>query len=132
MEARPYQTENQNILKEWLFKRKMDPELVQDIPRVGFIAWDENDPLAAGFIRRVEKCDFGILDGLISNPDCQGMRTNQALDLLVKKISEEAEKIGLRRLLAITNNKHVYRRSAWHGFETLPHLAITKVLGGSR
>lgn len=104
-------------------ERKMDPELAKDLPEVGFIAFDDGIPVAAGFLRRVEG-GYSLLDGLISNPNCRPWDRHVCIDLVVQELIKTAVARDDKKIVAYSEDISTINRSFVHGFKKLPHSLI--------
>jgi hypothetical protein len=116
------------LIKNWLKKRGLRQKLCDDLPFIGVLAHDLNDYIAAGFLRHVEK-NFGLIDSLISNPDIDGKRRNEAIDAVVSKLILIAKEKGISKLLAMSVDENTLIRSKSHGFIELQYKVISKDLG---
>jgi hypothetical protein len=107
------------------------PILGNSIPKIGYIAMLGDQPLAAGFLRRVE-CDIvAQIDGLTSNKAFGSILRHRAIDLVVDQLILEAKELKLQGLIAFTHDKGVLSRAKDRGFSimaeslislTIPHL----------
>lgn len=84
-------------------------------PKIGFVAYNKQEPIAAGFVRKVEG-GYGQLDGLVSNPTAPGSYRHKAIDSVVTQLFKEAKKAGITQLISFTRDKSVLERSVKHGF----------------
>lgn len=128
MMMRKFQSEDREVIREWLISRKMNGSLADDIPENGLIAFESESPIAAGFLRKIEASEQIMLDGLISNPKRQGRLSSRALDMIVDGLIEMGRALGFKQLIANTVNSNVLKRSEWHGFQQMPHALIVKGL----
>lgn len=97
------------------------------LPRTGYIVLMNDKPLAAGFLRRVEG-GYGQLDTFATNPYLGSKLRNEAINLIVDQLMEEAKRLKLHGLLAFTHDKGILSRASHRGFnatgETLLVLKI--------
>lgn len=101
----------------------MRMDLIHEIPKVGFIALRDKEPVASAFLRRLEY-NYGMIDGLITNPNSLPEYRHFAIDALIDKIKEKAIDLGIRRLIAFSVDKSTLARSSRLGFVQLPDTLI--------
>lgn len=89
------------------------------LPEVGFIVKnDRNQPVAAGFLRKLEG-GFAQIDTLVSNSECEASERHEAIDLLVNSLISTGKQLGLLGLLAITKDLSILKRAEAIGFSKL-------------
>jgi len=103
-----------------LESRNMSPGLINDLPVFGLIAYDNGEPVAAGFLRDIEG-PYAMLDSYITNPNAPAKVRNRALNLITDKLIKVARLNDKVKLLAFTADLHTHWRSLEHGFTYLPH-----------
>ena len=96
------------------------------LPKVGYIAYLNSQPIAAGFLRRVEPC-YAQIDTLVSNAYFGSKIRHQGLTLVVNELLEEAKRLKLEGIISITNDEGVLKRAKDLGFHTVD----MKVIGMS-
>lgn len=101
------------MIKPWFENYGLPSDM--SLPQVGFIVED----LAVGFLRRIEG-GYGLFDGLMANPYSMGKQRSLALDLVVKRLIDEARHLYITKILALTVESAILRRSLKHGFELQP------------
>jgi hypothetical protein len=114
---------------DWFKLRSMDLRLIDELPAIGTIALYKELGVAAAFLRCVEP-NYGILDGLITNPEALPQLRNEAIDLCVEDIIKKSKKSKMKNLMATTIDEGVLKRSEKHGFLKLPHVSIILGLEG--
>lgn len=112
------------ILKSWLSHYQKTLSLIDQLPEIGFISEEDGVYYAAGFLRRIESCSQGMLDGLIVNPRTFGKKRYNSLNFIVERIIIEAKSMGLVSLVALSIDKATLKRSERFGFEKLPHIGV--------
>lgn len=115
-------------LKEWLEKRNLNTEVVNELPEHGYLVVENNQAICAGFIRQVEG-GYGLIDSFISNPEMIAMKRHEGLNLLIDQLLSDALKRGMKQVLATTTDAHTIERALSRGFEKLPHTTIAKKVG---
>lgn len=81
------------------------------LPKTGFIVRG----VAAGFMYDTDS-GVGILEWVVSNPDSDKIKRNEALDLVVKSLLEEGKRMGKTFMFTSSNNKNLIERFVRHGF----------------
>lgn len=112
-------------LNDWLRAREHKPSEMSDLPAVGFVASDGDFRIATCFLRRCEG-NYGILDGLATNPEASSELRNAAIDAVVSAICDEAKQREITNLVAWTIDKGTLERSFRHGFVQSHFALITK------
>lgn len=118
-----------SIIRLWLGQRGLRLELADELPEVGFIAFERDEPIAAAFLRRVEP-NHAQLDGLITNTLSQSALRHEAIDLVVTACIEKAKELKIKQILAFSIDEGTLKRSEKHRFVKLPHTVIALTLGG--
>lgn len=107
-------------LSQWLQARGMDCD---DTPAIGFVAYTRHSPAAMAFLRKVEG-GYAILDGFVSNPECSPSERNDALDRVTQALTDEADRLGIKMLMAWSKDVNTLTRSLNHGFTALNDLTL--------
>ena len=95
------------------------------IPKIGYICLLGDQPLAAGFLRRVE-CDVvAQIDGLTSNKAFGSILRHQAIDMIVDQLIIEAKALEIQGLMAFTHDEGVLKRAKNRGFNILGEKLIS-------
>ncbi len=108
----------------------LDEMQMQYLPKIGYMAFLEKVPVAAGFLRRVEGNLVGQIDGLTSNPHLGSIIRHKAINLIVDQLIEDAKTLKLKGLYAFTLDCSVSKRAVETGFQRTEHeilaLRLTK------
>lgn len=115
-------------LRAMLKNRAMSDELVDTLPKTGFLVFESGRPIAAGFIRDCEK-GIGMLDSYISSPDEDAELRNAALDMITERLIEQSELMGMTSLLAFSDTQNIIIRALQHGFVAIPHVMAIRKAG---
>lgn len=116
------------FLNDWLRSRKKSTYEICDLPAVGFVISEGDYRIATCFLRRCEG-NYGIVDGLCSNPEAAPELRHAALDVAIKMACEEAKQREISHLIAWTIDGSVLERSCErHGFAKSDHALLTKDL----
>ena len=94
------------------------------LPKVGYIAYLNRQPIAAGFLRRLEPC-YAQIDTLVSNAYFGNKIRHQGLTIVVNELLEEAKLLKLEGIVSITNDEGVLKRAKDLGF----HIIDMKIIG---
>lgn len=117
-------------IKSWLTARDLSPAAADDLPSIGYVAYDGGDPFAAAFLRQAEG-GVGFLEALVTNPHAPAKSRSFAIDALVRNTIAIAREMGMKKILAYSINKSVLIRSEKHGFKAMPHVLINLSLENS-
>lgn len=123
--------EHNNILKSWLKARDHYLPVDEEMPETGLIAYYDNIPAAAVFLRKVEG-GYGQIDGLTSNPDLESSVRSDALDMVINHILIIAKNDGIKQLISFTSDKNTLLRSLRHGFAKFPTHTVVMIDLNSR
>lgn len=115
---------NSHVLKlyELLSLRGLAHEL-KNTPKIGFIATRDRNPVAAGFLRKVEG-GVCLIDSLISNPFESSIDRHNAIDAIVDALIDAAKINNSDKILAYSLDTGTLERASRHGFVKLPHSVI--------
>lgn len=80
------------------------------LPKIGFIAFLGDQPIAAGFLRRLEPC-YAQLDTLVSSAHFGSSVRNAGVSLVVDALIEQAKQLKLEGIIALTKDKSILMRA---------------------
>ncbi len=115
------------IARYWLEQHKMDVGLADQLPEVGYVAYRHTEPVAMGFLRRVEG-DCGIIDSLMTNPHASKADRNEALDAIFSQLIETAKELGIKSLLGYSKDANTLMRARRYGFSDQPYAVMSATL----
>ncbi len=96
----------------------------RNTPTYGWIAYDdEEQPIAAGFLRRVEG-HAGQFDTFVSNPDMPSAMRHTALSKICENLLNDAKTLKLEGIISYTQDKTIIERAEAIGFSRLPHAVL--------
>ncbi len=98
------------------------------MPENGVIAFENDRPVAAAFLRKCEG-PFAIMDSLITDPDAPGQVRNDAIDSMVQALVALGEDLCLKAIICSTSNESVIARAKRHGFTESTLIHMIKPLG---
>jgi len=88
---------------------------MQTLPKIGYIALLSKQPIAAGFLRRVEG-GYAQIDTLVSNPYFGSKIRNEGIDKVVNWLINDAKELKLSGILAFTGEQSIIERAKDKGF----------------
>lgn len=88
------------------------------LPKIGYIALMNKQPIAAGFLRRLEG-NFAQLDTLVSNPYFGSQIRHIGIDKVVKALINDAKDLKLHGIVAFTADTGTLKRAADMGFKVI-------------
>lgn len=91
---------------------------MKSLPRIGYMALLHNQPIAAGFLRRVEG-GYAQMDTLCSNPYFGSKIRHEAIHKVVSSLIEEAKDLKLLGIIAFTTDESVINRAKDLGFQVV-------------
>ncbi len=89
------------------------------LPKIGYIVMLHDQPIATGFLRRVEG-GYGQLDTFATNPYFGSQIRNEAIELVIKALIDDAKRLKLQGLLAFTHDKGLLGRVSSQKWQVLP------------
>jgi hypothetical protein len=92
----------------------MDPTL--PLPEHGFVVTYMDIPVCVVGLR---PCDgtTGMIDGLTTNPEISAFIRNKALEVFAVEIELLAKSMGLKAVLAVSEDSHTLQRALKHGYK---------------
>lgn len=118
--------DNWNLLQV-LKKRDMRLSHMEDLPEVGYVVYEEDLFIAAGFLRKCEG-GYGLIDSYITDPKMPPKLRDQALDLITKKLVYVSKKLNMRHIVGFSLDANTISRSQRHGFALTEHKVIIKAV----
>lgn len=118
--------DNWNLMRI-LKKREMNPNNINDLPKLGYLVYQDDHLVAAGFMRQCEG-GYGMFDSYLTDPRAPSKLRDQALEMITKSLISKAKDIGVRHLIAFSVDEHTLIRSQRHGFVLLDHKLLAQVL----
>lgn len=110
-------------LLDTLYLRQAHIPSEEEMPKVGFVAIEEDTLVAYCALRMVEG-QSGMVDGLTTNPECSAKQRHAASDLVIKACINEAKELKLKSLIAYSLYEATVKRSIRNGFVELPHVCL--------
>lgn len=129
--AKYFDHDDLSFLNDWLLARGMRAREMSELPSIGFTISDGDYRIATCFLRRCEG-NFGIIDGLASNPEADSELRHAALDAAINMVVEEAKQREITHLIAWSVDKGTQERAFRHGFKESKQTILTKELEAVR
>ena len=96
---------------------------MRTLPKIGYIALLGDQPIAAGFLRRLEPC-YAQLDTLVSNAYFGSQIRHKGVSLVVDSLLNEAKRLKLEGIIALTVDSGILKRAESLGFRVVPQSVI--------
>lgn len=100
---------------------------MEDLPKIGYIAFLGKQAVAAGFLRRIEP-NYAQLDTFLSSPYFGSQVRHEAMTKIVDALVSDAKDLNLKGLLAITTDHGIVERAKEIGFTTLNQALLVRIL----
>ncbi len=97
----------------------VDSITMKSLPKIGYIALMNKQPIAAGFLRRVEGNIVAQLDGLTSNPYFGSKIRHEGITGVVNRLIDDAKDLKLKGIIAFTSDYSILVRAEDIGFVIL-------------
>lgn len=88
------------------------------LPKTGYIALLNDQPVAVGFLRRVEG-GFGQLDTFATNPYFGSKIRNIGINLVVNELMDAAKRMKLHGLMCFTKDSGILSRAQTRSFKPM-------------
>lgn len=111
--------EHFDYLVSWMEIRRLTIPRREDTPAIGYIVYDGDLPIAVSFLRKVEG-NFGMVDGMCTNPAAPLHAKAEAVDMLIDRIISSAKSLEMSNLLAFTHINSIKNRAFKNKFRELP------------
>ena len=96
---------------------------MRTLPKVGYIAFCGKEPIACGFLRRLEPC-FAQIDTLVSNGFMGSVIRHEGIKIVVENLIEDAKRLKLEGIIAHTMDNGTLKRAESIGFKVVPQTII--------
>jgi hypothetical protein len=134
IKTRPFKATDLKLLHEMLETQSfkdISKITKRSLPKIGYICLLGDQPLAAGFLRRVESDIVAQIDGLTSNRNFGSILRHQAISEIVTLLINDAKALKIQGLIAFTKDNGVLDRAKDLGFvkhsESFISLTITHI-----
>lgn len=93
------------------------------LPKIGFIAYLGEQPIAAGFLRRLEP-NFAQIDTLVSNGHFGSRIRHEGVKIVVDSLINEAKRLKLSGIIALTKDTGTLTRAEDIGFHVIQDVKV--------
>ena len=97
------------------------------LPKIGYLATLGDQPIACGFLRKVEPC-YGQIDTLTSNKYFGSEIRHAGINLVVESLIMDARRLKMEGLICHTQDEGIIKRAHSMGFHMVNELIIAKPL----
>jgi hypothetical protein len=97
---------------------------MKSLPKIGYIALLNKQPVAAGFLRRVECDEVAQIDCLTSNPWFGSIIRHAGVTDVVNRLIDDAKLLKLQGIIAFTKDSGVLTRAKELGFNLIDESLI--------
>lgn len=108
-----------------LKRREMQLSLAEELPEVGFVVYEEDHFIAAGFLRKCEG-GYGMMDSYITDPKMPAPWRNQALEMITKRLVKKSKALKMKHVIGFCVDVNTILRSLRHGFVLTEHKVIVR------
>lgn len=129
MHIKVYSKEYSGVICAWLAARDLDTGLIQDLPRTGYVAIEDGQVIAAGFLRHCEG-SHGLLDSFITDPTAPPKDRDKAMDLLLNRLINHSKKLGIKQLIGFSVDSFTLSRAKRFGMQATPFTTLVLPLKG--
>lgn len=98
---------------------------MRTLPKIGYIAMINNQPVAAGFLRKVECNVIAQIDGLTSNPYFGSILRHVGINKVLDSLILDAKQLKLKGIVAFTSDETVLKRAEAIGFHKVEHSIVS-------
>lgn len=96
---------------------------MKTLPKIGYIAYLGGQPIAAGFLRRLEPC-YAQIDTLVSSAHFGSATRHQGVSYIVDALITDAKRLKLKGIIAHTSDIGTLERAKSLGFHIIPQTVI--------
>jgi N-acetylglutamate synthase-like GNAT family acetyltransferase len=126
MLVRDFLDDDHQHLARLLELRMLPRSLMNDLPLIGLIAFDGDGVCAGCIFLRMAEGDFGLIEGMITNPNVSSIERHVVLEKLVAKILDKAEGLNIKKILSYTEDYSVVMRAQRAGFKVSSQMLLIK------
>jgi hypothetical protein len=112
------------LLRQWMNAHCVDETEIDNLPKLGLMVSHCNTPVGVAFLRHVEG-NKGMIDGFLTDPECELDIRTACLDQLILELIELAHKNEMTGIFGLTINKRVVKRALRLGFQLMDHKLVS-------
>lgn len=109
MTLKVYENEHYEILVDWWKKQDWQALPADMLSPTGFISYDEETPIAAGFLYNTDS-NWAVIEWVVGNPDVDHEKRSEGLDLVLNGLLITAEGLGKKYIQTIVEHKRLIER----------------------
>ncbi len=106
----PYDSAHKATLDKWLSARGSYLPSDDEMPAIGYVAYDKGYSVSMGFLRRVEG-GFAQLDSLTTNPEASSNQRDIGIDLVVTQLIGKAKELKIKGIICTTRADGILKRA---------------------
>jgi hypothetical protein len=122
----PFKFKHFELIKDMLESQKcewINAVSFKTLPKTGYIALQNNEPIAAGFLRLVEG-GYGQLDTFVSNPYLGSKIRHEAIEMVTDNLLAAAKEAELLGIIAVSKDQSIIDRALQKGFKIIPQTLL--------
>lgn len=127
MDIKAYELRHYASIVEWMVKRGLTPPEADEMPKNGYVVYDDETPVSYGSLRLIEG-NHALAGDLVTNPECLPQVRSKANDMIILTLIKKAKELKVKTIIAYSQDKNTLLRSEKLGFTRLPHVLIAKSL----
>ena len=104
------------LLETWWRGYDWEPVPKDGLPPSGFVAYKEDQPLAAGFLYDTDS-PWALIEWIVGNPESKKQDRRDAVDKVMEGLIVIAELKGKKYIHSVTRHKGLIKTYTKHGFE---------------
>ena len=125
MQIRPFEKKDHYTVCKWWKQHDWQGLSLNMLPPTGYIV----DDVCAGWLYKTDG-GWALLEWIISNPESDKDKRDEALDRLISKLIEEADNAGVKAIFTSSNHPKLVERYGKHNFKitdtNVTHMVRTK------
>lgn len=106
--------DNYPILTAWWAFHKWGAVPLDHLPEIGLLVSENGLNLCAGFLYETNS-KFALLEFIISNPLCDKLLRDRALDILIDSLIQKAKEKGFKTVFSSIQSTALIKRYEKHG-----------------
>lgn len=116
-------THYSSLVALYLTNNKGDNPNLEQLPKLGYVAYIFDQPIAAGFLRMVEG-ELAQIDSLVSNKDFPSETRHAGITAVVDRLIQDAKNLKLKALFATTSDSGILSRAEKLNFKVINQTII--------
>lgn len=113
-----------NDISDWYLLRRSPPVPKEALPKTGFIVENDNKKICACWLYKTDS-NVCLIETLISDPRAKSEERNEAINLVVNNLVDNAKKDGYKIILITSKHNNVIKRAkSLFNFEELQDFKV--------